>query len=69
MAGDTLLQAHPPRLGLGSSGRLSELFCCPINALRRCIETVAIAFERFLLHESDDFCLVTLLKEHPQLPL
>src|SRR5262249_54429609 len=52
-----------------SSARLSELFCCLLNAQRCRVQAVAIAFERFFLHESDDFCLVTLRKERPQLSL
>src|SRR2546421_8522904 len=70
MAGDTLPKKRTPhRLRLGSSGRLSELFCCLLDPERCCVQTVAIAFEHFLLHESDDFRHVTVLQERSQLPL
>jgi hypothetical protein len=51
------------------SDRLSELFCCLAHAQAGCVQAIAIAFKRFLLHESDDFCLVTLFEQHPQLSL
>src|SRR5207249_173954 len=69
MAGDTPSMRTPHRLRLGSSGRLSELFCCLVNAQCRCIQAIAIAFKRFLLHKSDDFCLITLMQERFQLSL
>src|SRR5712691_8416766 len=69
VAGDTPSQRTPHRIRLRSSNRLFELFCCPINALSRCIKAVAIAFQRFFLHKSDDFRLVTRFEKRLQLSL
>ena len=69
MAGDTPSFAHPHRLLLRSSGRLSELFCCLVNAECNRVQAIAIAFQRFFLHKSDDFRLVTRFEKRLQLSL
>src|SRR5207302_5920993 len=58
-----------PRLRLRSSNRPFELFCGLVNAKRCRVQAIAITFQRFFLHESDDFRLVTLREQRFQVSL